>query len=272
MTFLEYCDVMEAYGVDELCFTYLQKKYVVELIADNYLQYVKGGPLKTAYCVNFDEHKFYSFDDLLRAQVFDGRTLEEIWDKIENVSFNNCLTEEEFWEEADESTFAERMEKSKGEYLINGMEVWSHALSPKQSFRHRFKFAVLGILLIPAVLQVFPVLGLVSWYFELLIGGAVLIALICAGIAVKKAGVTVEYVVTDKYVKKFDGKERRISYNNIRDVKIRKYLNKQGYGTVKIYSNKGLFSSLRMVQIPNVQDVYELITEIWQDSQHPYTD
>ena len=99
-----------------------------------------------------------------------------------------------------------------------------------------------------------------------------LIALICAGIAVKKAGVTVEYAVTDKFIKKLDGKERRISYNDIRDVKIRKYLNKQGYGTVKIYSNKGLFSSLRMVQIPNVQDVYELITKIWHDSQHPYTD
>ncbi len=78
---MEYCEVMQTYGVDELCFTYRQKQYVVELIADNYLQYVKGEPLKTAYCVNFDEHKFYSFDHLLRARVFDGRTLE-IWDKI----------------------------------------------------------------------------------------------------------------------------------------------------------------------------------------------
>lgn len=258
---------MDVYGVDELCFTYLKKQYVVELIADNYFRYVKGEPLKTAYCVNFDEHKFYSFDDLLRARIFDGRTLEEIWDEIENVTFNNCLTEEEFWAEAEESTFAERMEKSKDEYLINGMDFWSHVLSPKHSFIYRFKFAVLGILLIPTVLQVFPILGLVSWYFELLIGGAVLVALIIACIAIKKAGVRVEYVVTDKYVKKFNGKECRISYDDIRDVKIRKYRNKQGYGTVKIYSNKGLLYNLRMVQIPNVQDVYELITEIWQDRQ-----
>ncbi len=96
--------------------------------------------------------------------------------------------------------------------------------------------------------------------------------MICAGIAVKKAGVTVEYAVTDKFIKKLDGKERWISYGDIRDVKIRKYSNKQGCGTVKIYSNKGLFLSLRMAQIPNVQDVYELITEIWQDSQHSYTE
>jgi len=159
------------------------------------------------------------------------------------------------------------MEKSKDEYLINGMDFWSHVLSLKQSFIYRFKFAVLGILLIPTVLQVFPILGLVSWYFELLNGGAVLVALIIVGIAIKKAGVRVEYVVTDKYIKKFNGKEYRISYDDIRDVKIRKYRNKQGYGTVKIYSNKGLLYNLRMVQVPNVQDVYELITEIWQDRQ-----
>lgn len=272
MKFSEYCDIMQVYGVDELCFTYLKKQYVVELIADNYLRYVKGEPLKTAYCVNFDEHKFYAFDDLLRARVFDGKTLEEIWDTIENVTFNNCLKEEEFLEEAYESTFAERLEKSKDKYLINGMEMWSHALSPQQFFRYKFKFAVLGILLIFAALQVFPVLGLVSWYFELLIGGAAFAAFIVAFIVVKKARVIVEYVVTDKYVKKFDGKERRISYDDIRDIKIRKYRNKQGKGAVTIYLNSGLLHTLRMVQVPDVQDVYDLITELWQDSQHPYTD
>ena len=261
MKFSEYCDIMQTRGINELLFCYNGGEDAIEMVADNFSEFVKGAPLKVVYLVGWHAFEFDSFDELLQAKIFDDKTLEEIWSEIYDVTFNG-YTEEDFILNDDGLTFAERMEIAKQEYIEeNGIEQWSHTLTDKQSFWYSFQFVVIGTLILPVLLQVFPILGLATWYFELLMGGAVLITLIIAVIAMLKSPVVIHYSITNKLIRTFNGINCDTRYDNIRKVTMRKYRNKQGYGRIQIYVKKGLSLNFRMVHVPDVENVYKLIMD-----------
>lgn len=272
MKFSEYCEIMQTRGIDELFFIYDGAEYNIETVVDNFDEFVKGQPLKIVYLVNWDQYVFASFDELLQAEVFDGKTLQEVWQDIENVLFNG-ESEEEFLKENCVSTLAEIMELRKREYLEeNGVELWSHTLTDRQSYWYRFKFAALGAFILPVLLQIFPILGVANWYFELLLGGVLILSLIIAAIAMLHAPVTICYVVTDKLIKTFNGIECQTVYDNIRKITMRKYRRKQGCGRIQIYVKKGLSINFRMVHVPDVEAVYQLLMDNWQNSKNQIAD
>ena len=264
MKFSEYCDIMRTRGTDELFFIYDGAEYNIETVVDNFDEFVKGQPLKIVYSVNWDQYVFASFDALLQAEVFDGKTLQEVWQDIENVSFNG-ESEEEFLEENYVSTLAEIMELRKQVYLEeNGVEQWSHTLTDRQSYWYRFKFAAIGAFILPVLLQIFPILGVANWYFELLLGGVLILSLIIAAIVMLHAPVTICYIVTDKLIKTFNGIECQSVYDNIRKITMRKYRGKTGCGRIQIYVKKGLSINFRMVHVPDVEAVYQLLMDNWK--------
>lgn len=272
MKFSEYLEIMNTRGIGELSFIYDDAEYDIETVVDNFDEFVKGQPLKIVYIVNWDQYIYDSFDELLQADIFDGKTLQEVWQDIENVLFNG-ESEEEFLAENYVSTFAEIMELRKREYLEeNGIEQWSHTLSDRQSYWYRFKFAAIGASILPVLLQIFPILGVANWYFELLLGGVLILSLVIAAIAMLHVNVIINYVVTDKLIKTFNGIERQTVYGNIRKITMRKYRRKQGYGRIQIYVKRGLSLNFRMVHVPDVETVYKLITDNWQNSKNSADD
>lgn len=272
MRFEKYCEIMNTRGIGELSFIYDDAEYDIETVVDNFDEFVKGQPLKIIYGVNWDQYVYNSFDELLQAEIFDGKTLQEVWQDIENVLFNG-ESEEEFLAENYVSTFAEIMELRKREYLEeNGVEQWSHTLSDRQSYWYRFKFAAIGASILPVLLQIFPILGVANWYFELLLGGVLILSLVIAAIAMLHVNVIINYVVTDKLIKTFNGIERQTVYGNIRKITMRKYRRKQGYGRIQIYVKRGLSLNFRMVHVPDVEAVYKLITDNWQNSKNSADD
>ena len=191
MKFSEYLEIMNTRGIGELSFIYDDAEYDIETVVDNFDEFVKGQPLKIVYIVNWDQYIYDSFDELLQAEIFDGETLQEVWLDIENVLFNG-ESEEEFLAENYVSTFAEIMELRKREYLEkNGIEQWSHTLSDRQSYWYRFKFAAIGASILPVLLQIFPILGVANWYFELLLGGVLILSLVIAAIAMLHVNVII---------------------------------------------------------------------------------
>ena len=272
MKFSEYLEIMNTRGIGELSFIYDDAEYDIETVVDNFDEFVKGQPLKIIYGVNWDQYVYNSFDELLQADIFDGKTLQEVWQDIENVLFNG-ESEEEFLAENYVSTFAEIMELRKREYLEeNGVEQWSHTLSDRQSYWYRFKFAAIGASILPVLLQIFPILGVANWYFELLFGGVLILSLVIAAIAMLHVNVIINYVVTDKLIKTFNGIECQTVYGNIRKITMRKYRRKQGYGRIQIYVKRGLSLNFRMVHVPDVETVYKLITDNWQNSKNSADD
>ncbi len=272
MKFSEYLEIMNTRGIGELSFIYDDAEYDIETVVDNFDEFVKGQPLKIIYGVNWDQYVYNSFDELLQADIFDGKTLQEVWQDIENVLFNG-ESEEEFLAENYVSTFAEIMELRKREYLEeNGVEQWSHTLSDRQSYWYRFKFAAIGASILPVLLQIFPILGVANWYFELLLGGVLILSLVIAAIAMLHVNVIINYVVTDKLIKTFNGIECQTVYGNIRKITMRKYRRKQGYGRIQIYVKRGLSLNFRMVHVPDVETVYKLITDNWQNSKNSADD
>lgn len=272
MKFSEYLEIMNTRGIGELSFIYDDAEYDIETVVDNFDEFVKGQALKIIYGVNWDQYVYNSFDELLQADIFDGKTLQEVWQDIENVLFNG-ESEEEFLAENYVSTFAEIMELRKREYLEeNGVEQWSHTLSDRQSYWYRFKFAAIGASILPVLLQIFPILGVANWYFEFLLGGVLILSLVIAAIAMLHVNVIINYVVTDKLIKTFNGIECQTVYGNIRKITMRKYRRKQGYGRIQIYVKRGLSLNFRMVHVPDVEAVYKLITDNWQNSKNSADD
>ena len=79
MKFSEYLEIMNTRGIGELSFIYDDAEYDIETVVDNFDEFVKGQPLKIIYGVNWDQYVYNSFDELLQADIFDGKTLQEVW-------------------------------------------------------------------------------------------------------------------------------------------------------------------------------------------------
>ena len=265
MKFSEYCEIMQTRKIQDMFFLYNGKEYIVGVDPDNFLAYVQGEPLKVVYYVEYENAVFDSFDELLQAPVFEGNTLEEIWQEIEYFTFED-KSEQDFIAQLDcSTTFEEEMESRKQVYLEeNGVEQWSHTLTDRQSYWYRFKFAAIGAFILPVLLQIFPILGVANWYFELLLGGVLILSFIIAAIAMLHAPVTICYIVTDKLIKTFNGIECQTVYGNIRKITMRKYRRKSGYGRIQIYVKKGLSINFRMVHVPDVEAVYQLLMDNWK--------
>ena len=97
-------------------------------------------------------------------------------------------------------------------------------------------------------------------------------SLVIAAIAMLHVNVIINYVVTDKLIKTFNGIECQTVYGNIRKITMRKYRRKQGYGRIQIYVKRGLSLNFRMVHVPDVEAVYKLITDNWQNSKNSADD
>lgn len=203
---------------------------------------------------------FDSFDELLQAKIFDDKLLEEIWADIEDVLFNG-LSEDEFLSENYVSTFAEVMEHRKQAYLQeNGVKQWELRLSRKQSFLYLSKFGLLGAVLGAALISI-PMLFGVNWKYMILVGGCVAFALILGAIVGYKNATIISYKITTKKIFVFNGLNYQTTYYNIRKVTMRKYRNSSDCGVIQIYVRKGLSLNFRMVHVPDVEKVYQLIMD-----------
>lgn len=258
MKFSEYCDIMQNRGINELSFAYNGHECIVEMVTENFSEFVQGASLKVVYIVGWDAFEFNSFDELLNARIFDDKTLEEIWDEIYDVTFNG-ESEEDFISNDDGLTFVERMELAKKKYIDeNGIKQWEFRLSRKHSFWYLYKFGLLGAVLGAALLSI-PMLFSVHWIYMIVVGVSVAFALILGAIVGYNNKTIISYEITTKKIIVFNGLDCQTSYDNIRKVTMHKYRNKSGCGVIQIYVSKGLSLNFRMVHVTDVENVYKLI-------------
>lgn len=263
MKFSEYCDIMQTRGIDELSFMYRGKEYSISMAITNFSEYVKDGDPLFEYSIDGDVDDEYwcnTFNMLLQAKMFDGKTLEEIWSDIDKITFNGN-SEEYFLSEDDGLDFVERWELRRQKYLEeNGVEQWSHSLSATQSFWRYFPYLLMFALLLP-VLSFFNLLWDGGWILIAFFGGVSVIALIVGIIRFAVNPTIIKYLVTDKKIEISGDLTHKTDYQNIKKVTMRKYRGKSGYGTIQIYVKKGLSLNFRMSHVPDVDEVYRLITD-----------
>lgn len=270
--FSEYCEIMQTRKIQDLFFIYNGREYVVGVSPDNFLGYVHGEPLKVVYRVDYENAVFNSFDELLQAPVFEGNTLEEIWQEIEYVTFDD-KSEQDFIAQLDcSTTFEEEMESCKQVYLEeNGLTQKKIFWSPARSYLYECGWALLGIVLFNVLLLI-PGLCGSGWNYMLIMAFADAITIPVALFALWKTADIVSYTITDRKIEVYDGMTHITRYDNIRKITMRKYRRKQGYGRIQIYVKKGLSINFRMVHVPDVEAVYQLLMDNWQNSKNHIAD
>ena len=141
------------------------------------------------------------------------------------------------------------------------VQQWEYSSSKKQGLLYSLKFVGMGVLPLPILSMLLPIFGVSNWYIVLFVGGAALLALGIAALALWKNGVCLYYLITDKRIVVQKGAAYETVYGNIKSVKLKKSKLRKNTGTVKIYVKKGWSVNYHIVGIPNPEEVYELITK-----------
>lgn len=245
MLFKEYYKIMKEHGIGELLFLYNDKKYsiLMELI-----------DFSLNYSISFDGEFYssYDFDEFVSFKFLSiDKTLEEIWDEIEILSIDG-VSENDYDAQICSYNYVERL-KQMGELQ------WSYYHSFKNSFLIQLRYTILGILILPVLSILIPLFGMGNWNTVLLFGILAVLALLVGIIAMLRNRICVNYQITTKRIFTFNGLSCETTYDNIKKVKFRKSILNKGYGTIKIYVKKGISLNYYLENIPNLEEVYNII-------------
>ena len=121
------------------------------------------------------------------------------------------------------------------------------------------RYAVLGVLIIPVLSILIPLFGMGNWNTVLLFGIIAVLALLIGIITMLRKRICVNYQITTKRIFTFNGLSCETTYDNIKKVKYRKSILNKGYGTIRIYVKKGISLNYYLENIPNPEEIYNII-------------
>ena len=247
MLFEEYYKIMKEHGIGEFLFLYNGKECSILMDVMDF---------SLNYSISFGE-EFYSsddFDEIVSGKYLSiGKTLKEIWGEIEILSIDG-VSENDYDEQTCSYNYVERL-KQMGELQ------WSYSHSFKKSFLMHLKYMILGVLILPILSTIIPFIGIGNWNTVFLFGLFSVFALI-VGIPVRLGNrVCVTYNITTKRILIFNGLSYETTYDNIKKIKVRKSIFNKGYGTIKLYVKNGLSLNYYIEDVPNPEEIYNLIVE-----------
>lgn len=245
MLFKEYYKIMKEHGIGELLFLYNDKECSILMdLVDFSLN----------YSISFGE-EFYSsndFDEIVSFKFLSiEKTLEEIWEQIEILSIDG-VSENDYDVQICSYNYVARLKQM-------GKLQWSYSHSFKKSFLMQLRYAILGVLILPVLSILIPLFGMGNWNTVLLFGIFAVLALLIGIIIMLRNRICVNYQITTKRIFTFNGLSCETTYDNITKVKFRKSILNKGYGTIKIYVKKGISLNYYLENIPNPEEVYNII-------------
>lgn len=247
MRFEEYCKIMKEHGIGEFLFLYDKKGCSIMMeILDFSFNY--------SICFGDEFYNSDDFDEIVSCKYLSiGKTLQEIWDEIEILSIDG-VPENDYDVQTCSYNYVARL-KQMGELQ------WSYSHSVKKSFFMQLRYMILGVLILPVLSILIPLFGIGNWNTVLLFGIFALLALLICIIIMLRDRVCVNYNITTKRIFTFNGLSCETTYDNIKKVKFRKSIFNKGYGTIKLYVKKGLSLNYHIEDIPNPEEIYNLIME-----------
>ena len=247
MRFEEYCKIMKEHGIGEFLFLYDKKGCSIMMeILDFSFNY--------SICFGDEFYNSDDFDEIVSCKYLSiGKTLQEIWDEIEILSIDG-VPENDYDVQTCSYNYVARL-KQMGELQ------WSYSHSVKKSFFMQLRYMILGVLILPVLSILIPLFGIGNWNTVLLFGIFALLALLIGIIIMLRDRVCVNYNITTKRIFTFNGLSCETTYDNIKKVKFRKSIFNKGYGTIKLYVKKGLSLNYHIEDIPNPEEIYNLIME-----------
>lgn len=267
MSFIEYCKIMEEHGIGDLCFLYNDKECNITM---EYLEFT----LQYTVEIGCDKYYFDDFDDVISTKYpSTGKDLKEMWNEIEILSIDGFVEDEydtiDGFEE--DEYYTKDCSFNYVQYLEEqGKLQYGYNHGAGKSFFMQLKYAILGILILPILSILIPLLGVGNWNVLILTGGLAVIAIIVAIIAMLRNRISIGYRITTKKIFIYYGVGFVTTYDNIKKVKLKKSIFKKGHGTVKIYVKKGISLNYRIKSVPKAEEVYNLIVKNIEKNRNQY--
>ena len=245
MTFEQYYKIMKTHGMCEFFFQFDGTECAVIMeIHDLHLVYILS--TKDRW------ESFYDLDACVFAPVFsENRCLREIWDEIEIIAVDGSSVDE-YDAETCSFNYVQHI-ADQGELL------WSCHLGTKRSFWIQWKYVMLGAWILPILSILYPLTGNSNWNILFLTGGCALISLVIAAVVLLRNRMDINYQITTKKVFIFNGLARDVEFSNIKNVKLHKSWFNTNRGIIKLKLKKGCSINYVLEEIPEVDQVYNLI-------------
>lgn len=247
MTFEQYYQIMKTHGICDFFFQFDGTECAVMIGIHNF---------QLVYILSAKGHQesFNDLDACVSAPIFSGnRCLQEIWDEIEIIAIDDVPADE---------YDAETCSINYVQYIADqGELLWSCQLGTKRSFWVQWKYAMLGAWILPILSILFPLTGNSNWNVLFLTGGCAIFTLVIAAIVLLQHPLDINYQITTKKVFIFNGLSLNAEFSNIKKVKMRRSLFNKKRGTIKLKLKKGRSLNYVLEDIPEVDQVYNLILE-----------
>ena len=245
MLFKDYYKIMKEHGIGELVFLYDNKKCAIRMEIINFsLNY------SIYFCEEFDSSD--DFDEIVSLKYLSiEKTLEEIWDEIKILSIDG-VSENDYDVKTCSYDYVERLRQI-------GVVQWSYSHSVKATVFMFLPYMIIGALIVPTLSILLPLFGIGNWNVVLMAGILAVLVLIVSIVAISKSRVSIVYNITTKRIFTFNGLSFETTYDNIKKVKLRRSIFKKGYGSVKVYVKKGWSPNYHLENIPNPEEVYNII-------------
>lgn len=234
-------------GIGDFVFRYIDEEFFISIeCVGTHLSYSINRSNKS-------QSHFDDFEEMINAKVFEEKTLSEIWKDIVILSIDG-LDESEY--DVSNSFNYIQWKRDQGELQ------WQHYIaSDAWIFFYRLKFVLIPIVIFMLLSCLLPILNLTNWNFLFLSGIIAVMTLIFAGIVMLKNKISINYTVTDKRIKVFKGIYFETTYDNIKNIKLKRSIFKKDWGSIKLYVKKGLSINYHIINIPDVEHVYKIIKE-----------
>ena len=225
------------------------------------------------YSPDYKTRGFISYDHGLVSLRYQRLEIEE-----EGLYFYEDVSSDDFWSWEDLSgiSYFDTLENAKKEatlYLQNYITeryrfyeqpyniLWQYETTKFQTWGYMMKFGIIGPFIIILLSCILPLCGESNWNILWLSGGCSLFAIIVASIVVLTSYNPITYGVTDKGIIACKGIYRVCSYDNIKNIKLKKSMFNKNKGSIKFKLYNGSSINYNFDNIENPEEVYKIIKE-----------
>lgn len=139
--------------------------------------------------------------------------------------------------------------------------LWQYETTKFQTWVYMMKFGIIGPVIIILLSCILPLCGESNWNILWLSGGCSLFAMIVASILVLTGYNPITYEVTDKGIITCKGIYHECSYDNIKNIKLKRSMFNKNKGSIKLKLHKGSSINYNFDNIENPEEVYKIIEE-----------
>lgn len=248
----------------ELVKTYIDKVYYENIMySDDYMVRAVINTTSNKYSVYYqDLMPEYAYQVFLNDVI----DINELYEDSGSISYYDNLEDLN----KDVQAYFDRYNEYKKTKDDDSQILWHYSSGRLITWLYKMLFVFLGTIILPCLLMIFPIMGLSEWNIVYFFGGIILFSMTLSGIIMWLSKDCFSYSITNKCIFTNKGIGYTLFYENIKDIKVKKFVFNKKYGTIKFKLHKGSAINYNISLVKNYEEAYSIIKSFIDEKRNTY--